>query len=53
MFCKSPVHQLDPLDLYVRHTSTAANIILLALPWMGPARYDVTLKLFPNYQELW
>jgi hypothetical protein len=47
-------HRLDPLDLYVRHTSTAANAILkLALPWMVPARYDVTLKLFPNYQELW
>jgi hypothetical protein len=54
MFCKSPVHRLDPLDLCVCHTSTAASAILkLARPWMVPARYDVTLKLFPNYQELW
>ena len=29
-------HRLDPLDLYVRHTSTAANAIL---------------KLFPNYHD--
>jgi hypothetical protein len=54
MFCKSPVHRIDPLDLCVCHTSTAANVILkLALPWMAPARYDAILKLFPNYQELW
>jgi hypothetical protein len=47
-------HRLDPIDLYVRHTSAAANVILkLVLPWMVPARYDATLKLFPNYQELW
>jgi predicted N-acyltransferase len=47
-------HRLDPLDLYVRHTSGLANAIFsLALPWIVPARYDATLKLFPDYQELW
>ena len=47
-------HRLDPIDLYVRHTSALPNAILrLALPWMVPVRYDATLKLFPNYNELW
>jgi Acetyltransferase (GNAT) domain len=47
-------HRLDPVDLYVRHTSALANAIFrLALPWIVPARYDATLKLFPNYKELW
>ena len=47
-------HRLDPLDLYVRHTSGLANAIFsLALPWIVPVRYDATLKLFPDYQELW
>jgi hypothetical protein len=47
-------HRLDPLDLYVRHTSALPNAIFrLALPWMVPVRYDATLKLFPNYKELW
>jgi hypothetical protein len=47
-------HRLDPIDLYVRHTSAFANAIFrLALPWMVPVRYDATLKLFPNYRELW
>jgi predicted N-acyltransferase len=47
-------HRLDPIDLYVRHTSTLANTIFrLALPWIVPVRYDATLKLFPNYKELW
>jgi predicted N-acyltransferase len=47
-------HRLDPVDLYARHTSTLANAIFrLALPWMAPARYDATLKLFPDYKELW
>ena len=45
-------HRLDPIDLYVRHTSASANV-KLALPWMVPARYDPILKLFPNYHELW
>jgi hypothetical protein len=47
-------HRLDPIDLYVRHTSAVANAIFrLVLPWIAPARYDPTLKLFPNYKELW
>jgi predicted N-acyltransferase len=47
-------HQLDPIDLYVRHTSGLANAIFRrALPWIAPVRYDATLKLFPNYKELW
>lgn len=47
-------HRLDPIDLYVRHTSVLANAVFrLALPWIVPARYDPTLKLFANYQELW
>jgi Acetyltransferase (GNAT) domain len=47
-------HRLDPIDLYVRHTSALANAIFrLALPWIVPVRYDATLKLFPNYRELW
>ena len=47
-------HQLDPIDLYARHTSALANAIFrLALPWIVPVRYDATLKLFPNYKELW
>lgn len=47
-------HRLDPIDLYVRHTSAIANpIFRLALPWIVPVRYDATLKLFQNYNELW
>ena len=47
-------HRLDPIDLYVRHTSALPNAVFrLALPWIVPVRYDATLKLFPNYPELW
>ena len=47
-------HRLDPIDLYVRHTSALPNAIFrLALPWIVPVRYDATLKLFPDYKELW
>jgi len=47
-------HRLDPVDLYARHTSVLANAIFRrALPWIVPVRYDATLKLFPNYNELW
>lgn len=47
-------HQLDPIDLYVRHTSPLANVIFKrALPWIVPARYDATLRKFPNYRDLW
>jgi predicted N-acyltransferase len=47
-------HQLDPVDLYVRHASPIANAILRqALVLMEPTRYDKTLRKFPNYHELW
>lgn len=47
-------HRLDPIDLYVRHVSPAANAILKrVLPMMEPTRNDPVLKLFPNYDELW
>jgi predicted N-acyltransferase len=47
-------HQLDPIDLYVRHVSPVANWILrLALPWIVPARYDTTLRKFPDYRRMW
>jgi Acetyltransferase (GNAT) domain len=47
-------YQLDPIDLYVRHTSTICNSLLSrVLPWLEPTRYDKTLKKFANYDELW
>jgi Acetyltransferase (GNAT) domain len=47
-------HELDPTDLYVKHTSTIINAVLKRiLPWIEPTRYDPTLKKFPNYRELW
>lgn len=45
---------LEPLDLYVRHTSDTANRVLKRLlPWFEPTRYDPILKQFPNYGDLW
>ncbi|MGN6286843.1 MAG: GNAT family N-acetyltransferase [Afipia sp.] len=47
-------HQLDPIDLYVRHVSPLANWIMrLVLPWIVPVRYDATLRKFANYREMW
>jgi hypothetical protein len=47
-------HVLEPLDLYVRHTSPLLNPILkLILPTLEPTRRDAALRLFPNYDELW
>jgi hypothetical protein len=47
-------HLLDPIDLYVRHTSGILNVPLkLVLPLIEPTRYDKTLRKFPNYNELW
>jgi Peptidogalycan biosysnthesis/recognition len=47
-------HVLDPLDLYIRHTSPVLNRILkLVLPLIEPTRYDPTLRRFPNYKDLW
>jgi hypothetical protein len=47
-------YRLDPIDLYVRHTSTICNALFSRiLPWIEPTRYDKTLKKFANYDELW
>jgi predicted N-acyltransferase len=47
-------HLLDPIDLYVRHTSPLANAVLkIVLPWIEPTRYEPTLRKFRNYRELW
>jgi peptidoglycan biosynthesis/recognition FemAB-like protein len=47
-------HHLKPVDLYVRHTSTIANMFMrAALPLLEPTRHDVTLKRFPNYFYFW
>jgi hypothetical protein len=46
-------YRLDPIDLYVRHTSTVCNAILRRiLPWIEPTRFDKTLKMFGNYSDL-
>lgn len=47
-------HLLDPVDLYVRHTSAIPNAALkLLLPLLEPTRYEKTLRKFSNYDELW
>ncbi len=47
-------HVLEPLDLYVRHTSPVINAVLKRiLPWLEPVSRDKTLKRFPNYADLW
>lgn len=47
-------HRLDPVDLYVRHTSPLINaVVRRVLPWIEPTRYDPVLPKFPNYAELW
>src|SRR5262249_33612354 len=47
-------YSLDPVDLYVRHTSGMINAIMRhVLPLLGPTRYDKTLARFSNYNELW
>jgi len=47
-------HLLDPIDLYVRHTSRIVNPALkLLLPLLDPTKYDATLRKFANYKELW
>ncbi len=46
-------HELDPLDLYVKHTSPIFNFVLKrALRYMEPTRYDKLLQRFPNYGDL-
>ncbi len=45
---------LDPIDLYVRHTSGPINAVLKRLlPVMEPTHADPILKNFHNYRELW
>ena len=45
---------LDPVDLYVRHTSGLVNAALKRLlPIMEPTRADPILPNFANYRELW
>jgi hypothetical protein len=47
-------HRLDPLDLYVRHTSTPVNAVLRRiLPLLEPTRRDKTLRKFANFAEIW
>jgi Domain of unknown function (DUF4118)/Acetyltransferase (GNAT) domain len=47
-------YRLDPIDLYVRHTSTICNSVFSRLVhWLEPTRYEKTLKRFANYDELW
>jgi hypothetical protein len=47
-------HLLDPIDLYVRHTSATVNAVMKRLlPLLEPTRYDKTLAKFSNYHELW
>jgi len=46
-------HVLEPLDLYIRHTSPLMNAVLRrVLPLLEPTRNDETLKKFPNYSDL-
>ena len=47
-------HVLEPLDLYIRHTSPLMNAVFRrVLPLLEPTRSDETLKSFPNYLDLW
>ena len=47
-------HSLEPVDLYVLHTSRAINALTKhILPLIEPTRYDKTLKNFSNYHDLW
>jgi hypothetical protein len=45
---------LDPIDLYVRHTSAPINAVFKRLlPIMEPTHSDPILPNFHNYRELW
>jgi Acetyltransferase (GNAT) domain len=47
-------HVLEPLDLYVRHTSPLVNLAMkYVLPLLEPTHSDPTLPQFKNYVELW
>jgi Acetyltransferase (GNAT) domain len=46
--------RLDPIDLYVRHTSPWMNALLArVLPALEPTHTDPILQRFPNYGEVW
>ncbi|MGA2231003.1 MAG: GNAT family N-acetyltransferase [Tepidisphaeraceae bacterium] len=46
--------RLEPLDLYVAHTSAVVNFFLAKfLPILEPTRNDKTLRQFPNFADLW
>lgn len=46
-------HLLAPIDLYVRHTSSIANLLLRAVhPLLDPTRGDAVLRQFPNFADL-
>jgi predicted N-acyltransferase len=46
--------RLDPIDLYVRHTSPVVNIVLAKiLPILEPTHTDPVLRRFPNFSEVW
>lgn len=46
--------RLDPIDLYVRHTSPVVNAVLARmLPVLEPTHADPILRRFPNYGEVW
>jgi hypothetical protein len=46
--------RLDPIDLYVRHTSPGVNAVLARiLPLLEPTHTDPILQRFPNYGEVW
>jgi Acetyltransferase (GNAT) domain len=45
---------LEPLDLYARHTSPAINpVFKVALKYLQPARHDPVLRQFRNASELY
>jgi len=47
-------HLLDPVDLYVRHSSPILNVVLKRiLPFLEPTGRHKTLQKFSNYHELW
>lgn len=61
-YCSTPLNydpklhlgcELDPLDLYVRHTAPLLNpIFQRAVKLLGPTRHDPVLRKFPNANEL-
>jgi predicted N-acyltransferase len=47
-------HELVPLDLYVKHTSSFLNPIFgRVVKYLEPTRHDPVLRKFPNADQLW